>query len=127
MDKRKCQRLVLTGLSRNEKEILAVEYLLAYGKTLSVSQLQMYALLNRCQVANSLSCRICKEPQTGNPLYMRCLLEELRVFGVFEGVDQLLEGYLRARQAPQLLEKILQRFEQVRPLKDFNCPVPTFG
>jgi hypothetical protein len=59
--------------------------------------------------------RICKEPQTANPLYLRCLLEEMRVFGVFEEVDQLLEHYLRARQAPQLLEKILHRFEKVPP------------
>jgi len=100
---RNCQHVVLKGLSPYEKEILAVEYLLAYGKTLSPHQLEM----------------ICKEPQTSNPLYLRCLLEELRVFGVFEEVDELIEHYLRARQASQLLEKILHRFD-----KDYGQEYP---
>eukprot|EP00026_Physarum_polycephalum_P000232 Phypoly_transcript_00232.p1 GENE.Phypoly_transcript_00232~~Phypoly_transcript_00232.p1 ORF type:complete len:1084 (-),score=135.93 Phypoly_transcript_00232:132-3383(-) len=100
---RNSQHMVLKGLSPYEKEILSVEYLLAYGKTLSSHQLEM----------------ICKEPQTANPLYLRCLLEELRVFGVFEEVDQLVEHYLRARQASQLLEKILHRFE-----KDYGQEYP---
>jgi hypothetical protein len=40
-------------------------------------------------------------------------MEELRVFGVFEKLDSLIDHYLRARSIPLLLEKILARLEKV--------------
>lgn len=40
--------------------------------------------------------RIIREEQTSNPLYLRTLLEELRVFGIYQDLDKEIEQYLKA-------------------------------
>jgi tetratricopeptide (TPR) repeat protein len=56
--------------------------------------------------------RIVTAEQTANPLYLRALLDELRVFGVSEELDQRIEHYLAATTVEDLYEKILERYEQ---------------
>jgi len=44
-------------------------------------------------------------------LYLRALLDELRVFGIHEKLDDRIEHYLAAATIPGLYEKVLERYE----------------
>ncbi len=71
-------------------------YLAQYTKKLSPARLE----------------RVAAARQAANPLYLCALLEELRVFGVYELLDERIDHYLAAGTVPQLYEKILERWEK---------------
>jgi len=75
---------------------LIVDYLAQYRKALSPDD----------------AARIAAAPQSANPLYLCALLEELRVFGVHEQLDNHIDHYLAADTIPALYERILARWEQ---------------
>jgi len=56
--------------------------------------------------------RIATSAQASNPLFLRALLEELRVFGIHERLDERIDHYLGARTIPDLYERVLARFEE---------------
>jgi ATP/maltotriose-dependent transcriptional regulator MalT len=88
--------VTIDPLSLDERKRLIVDYLAQYTKALSPARLE----------------RIAAAPQTANPLYLRALLEELRVFGLYELLDQRIDHYLAATKPDALYQKILARFEQ---------------
>ena len=88
--------LEVQPLEPGERRRLIVDYLAQYSKTLSAERMQ----------------RIAAAQQTASPLYLRALLEELRVWGVHERLDELIGRYLAAATADRLYEKILERYEQ---------------
>jgi tetratricopeptide (TPR) repeat protein len=90
------QVLRLTPLSLEEREALVVRYLSEFHKSLAPDQLRMIA----------------SSPQTAQPLYLRILLEELRMFGQFEVLDRQLEHYLGARDTGELFQRVLERMEE---------------
>lgn len=49
---------------------------------------------------------------TGHPLYLRIVLEELRVFGVYERVDIELGDMLRTKGVIQLFDLVMTRWEK---------------
>jgi tetratricopeptide (TPR) repeat protein len=55
--------------------------------------------------------RIAAAPQTASPLFLRALLEELRVFGEFERVTERIEHYLAAPSVLELYALVLERLE----------------
>jgi tetratricopeptide (TPR) repeat protein len=55
--------------------------------------------------------RIANTPQAANPLFLRTLLEELRLFGVYEGIDQRIDAYLAAPSVGGLFSLVLARME----------------
>jgi nephrocystin-3 len=55
--------------------------------------------------------------QCGFPLFLRTLLEELRVFGSFEQLESKIANYLNAKTIPDLFDKVFERLE-----KDFVLP-----
>src|SRR5207248_10774134 len=55
--------------------------------------------------------RIARAPQGANPLYLRVLLEELRLWGKHETLEQAIERYLGAEGIADLYERILARYE----------------
>lgn len=55
--------------------------------------------------------RIAAESQSANPLYLTTLLNELRLFGNHEELDQRIGWYLDATDPLELYEKVLQRWE----------------
>ena len=55
--------------------------------------------------------RLAAAPQTANPLYLRALLEELRVWGQHETLDERIDHYLAAAGAEELYALILERYE----------------
>lgn len=83
-------------LNPGERQELIREYLALYSKSLSTERVQ----------------RIVDDPQSGNPLYLRILLDELRQFGSHERLDERIDSYLDADSIPALFELILERCER---------------
>lgn len=54
---------------------------------------------------------VLQHPLSGNPLFLRTLLEEMRVFGVHEQLKQKLEHYLASKTVDDLFERVLARIE----------------
>jgi len=88
--------MAVQPLDRNERQKLIVEYLKQYRKELSGPRVG----------------RIAAAPQTANPLYLRALLEELRLWGDNESLGKCIDGYLETGTVDQLYEKILKRYEK---------------
>lgn len=97
------QTLTLPLLSDTERESLIINYLHQYAKILPCTEMQ----------------RILAAPQTANPLYLRIILEELRIFGHFHKLGQHLDHYLRASTIPELYQKVLARLEEDYQLPDY--------
>jgi hypothetical protein len=93
---RQCPTLEVTELNIPEREQLIDHYLAQYTKRLNSAQRS----------------RIAEAEQTANPLFLRALLEELRVFGVYERLDQRIDHYLEASSVDLLFERILARWEE---------------
>jgi len=93
--KRKWPSLTVEPLEADQRRRLIAGYLLQFTKR-----------LNEGRIA-----RIADAPQSANPLYLRVLLEELRVFGDNQRIDQQIDDYLSARTVPELYEKVLARWE----------------
>ncbi len=88
--------LQVEPLAPAERKQLIREYLAQYTKALSETRLE----------------RIASAAQTSNPLYLRALLDELRVFGVYERLDERIGHYLAAGSVPELYRRILARWEE---------------
>lgn len=88
-------RLKIEPLSPAEKRDLLVTYLACYNKTLP-SDLAAKALLH---------------PLSSNPLFIRTLAEELRVFGIHEALAERLTHYLASETIENLFERVLERVE----------------
>jgi tetratricopeptide (TPR) repeat protein len=96
LEKRGWPALTVGLLAPDERREVIRRYLAQYTKALSPPRVE----------------RIAAAPQAANPLYLRALLEELRVFGAHEWLDQRVTHYLSALTIPELYEKILQRWEE---------------
>jgi len=86
----------MKALSSPQRARFVKEYLEYYGKRLDPQRLD----------------RISSADQTSNPLYLRALLEELRLFGKHEDLDMCLDRYLSAAGLAELFGRILERWEQ---------------
>ncbi|XP_069101362.1 uncharacterized protein [Argopecten irradians] len=83
-------------LDISQKKEIIIGYLEGvYSKTLSDEQKQL----------------IIDAPQTNNPLYLRSLLDEVRVYGSFRTLTQKIQEYLLAGNPGDLFAKILERLE----------------
>ncbi|MBI3259218.1 MAG: tetratricopeptide repeat protein [Ignavibacteriae bacterium] len=85
----------LLPLNKKERESLVKEFLASFGKSLSLRQRQTIAA----------------DDKSSNPLFLRTLLEELRVFGLFEHLDRQITLYLTAEDTSDLFLKVLERLE----------------
>jgi tetratricopeptide (TPR) repeat protein len=83
-------------LSVEERQALIPKYLEQYGKTLAPLPTEAVA----------------QAEQTRNPLYLRVLLEELRLWGQHETLLQRIAHYLEAQTLPELFEKVFVRWEK---------------
>lgn len=77
-------------------EIITEFFEKIYGKTLSSDQREL--------IKNS--------PQTDNPLYLRTLLDEIRMYGSFFTLTEKITEYLNADSPKSLFTKILARLEE---------------
>lgn len=90
-------------LRADERTKLINEYLALFTKKLDKSQIQT----------------LLAAEQTKNPLFLKVLLDELRVFGVYEVLNEQIIYYLKAQNPDELYALILNRME-----KDYetHCP-----
>jgi tetratricopeptide (TPR) repeat protein len=95
LTRRGWQTMQVEMLTLEERKQLISDYLALSSKTLSLAQIE--------RIANSV--------QAANPLYLRALLEELRVFGVYEQLEERIGYYLAAQTIDGLFERILARYE----------------
>jgi nephrocystin-3 len=86
-----------------ERETLIEAYLKQFAKQLSPQRRQ----------------RIAAAPQSANGLYLTTLLNELRLFGSHEELDQRIGWYLEAANPFELYGKVIARWEQ-----DYGKPDP---
>jgi nephrocystin-3 len=94
--KRGWPTLLVEPLHPEERKRLIYEYLALFTKALSSAHIE--------RIANAAQCQ--------NPLFMRVMLDELRLFGEHERLGERIEAYLQAKTIPALYEMILQRCEQ---------------
>jgi len=94
--KRRWPVLKVEPLDAAERRKFIGKYLKQYTKSLN----------------DTRSARLADAPQCANPLYLRVLLEELRLFGEHERLDERISHYLEAQTIPALFERVLARWEQ---------------
>ena len=64
---------------------------------------------------------VLQHPLCGNPLFLRTLLEEMRVFGVHEQLRQKLAHYLASETVDDLFERVLERIEADNRTEDVRA------
>ena len=94
--KRGWQLLEVKGLEPADRKRMIYSYLAKYRKR-----------LNNGQVDQIVAAR-----QTSNPLFLKALLDELRILGVFEKLDERISFYLQSETVGVLYHRILERLEQ---------------
>jgi hypothetical protein len=95
LTRRQWPTLAVQSLAAEERTRLIVECLRQASKALSEERVR----------------RLASAEQTANPLFLRALLEELRVFGVHERLDERIAYYLGAPSLEALFDRILERYE----------------
>ncbi|MGH9971815.1 MAG: tetratricopeptide repeat protein [Pyrinomonadaceae bacterium] len=96
LNKRGWPTMQVKLLEADERKQLIPDYLAQYSKALSPARIA----------------RLAAAGQTANPLYLRALLDELRVFGIYEKLDDRIEHYLAAGTIPELYKRVLERYEE---------------
>jgi uncharacterized protein DUF4062/NACHT domain-containing protein len=96
LKRRQCLTLEVGPLNQDERERLVADYLAQYTKKLSPYHVS----------------HIASATAAGNPLFLRALLEELRVYGEHETLSERIEYYLASVDVVSLYQKILARYEQ---------------
>ncbi|RKZ41964.1 MAG: hypothetical protein DRQ49_03510 [Gammaproteobacteria bacterium] len=87
---------MVAPLPEPEQGQLITDYLDRYGRQLDEPYLQ----------------KLVAAPQTANPLYLKVILEELRLFGNFSKLGAHLDKCLEAKTIPDLYQKVLTRLEK---------------
>jgi tetratricopeptide (TPR) repeat protein len=77
-----------------------------------LAMIDQYLAQYRKRLAPARSRRIAHSGQTSNPLYLKTFLEELRILGDHERLDDFIDHYLDAYTPQQLFELILARYEE---------------
>jgi nephrocystin-3 len=93
--KRKWNELELAPLTEAQREAIALGFLQRYSKSLPAEQLH----------------RLSADKKSESPLFLRTVLEELRIFGHFSTLGEELENYLASADERELFQKVLARME----------------
>lgn len=96
LKRRNLSEMHIEPLQQDERKRLVHAYLAPYRKNLSEPQIE----------------RIITAEQTHRPLFLRSLLEELRIFGIHEHLDDKIAYYLAAPTVTALFDRILERYEE---------------
>jgi nephrocystin-3 len=89
-------KLEVQPLNESERDSLIVAYLGQFRKALSFDQ--------------RLS--IIEDHKSANPLFLRTLLEELRIFGSFEELNNKIAHYISSKDTSDLFQRVLERMER---------------
>lgn len=93
---RRWQELRVQPLTVEERGRMIAQYLARFGKKLDQPRLD----------------RLASAPAAANPLYLKILLDDLRVTGTHDRLDQRVDDYLGATDVPALLRQVLARYER---------------
>ena len=93
---RRWQELCVQPLTVEERRRMIADYLARFGKKLDEHRLA----------------RLAAAAPAANPLYLKILLDELRVTGTHDRLDQRLTEYLAAADIPALLQQVLARYQR---------------
>ena len=96
IQKRNWPTLKVELLSADERRKLIAEYLAQHAKALNAARVE----------------RIAAAPPSANPLYLRVLLDELRLVRTHEELEERIGDYLKADSPYALYEKVIARWEQ---------------
>ena len=88
--------MAVEQLRLDERNALITCYLRKYRRELSASDRNL----------------LTTEKPTNNPLFLRALLEEIRVHGLFETLSDQIREYMKLESVDALYEKILERYER---------------
>ena len=88
-------KVSLPELDQEQRMRLIKKYLIQFGKKLSTEQEAM----------------IVEKAITGNPMFLVNFLEEIRVYGSYEGLTDYARGYLDAESIEDLFHRVLGRVE----------------
>lgn len=94
--RRKWSESAIAPLNVEERQEFVTAYLQRFGKELGPAR----------------RARICNAPAAGDPLFLAALLEELRLFGMHEALDQKIGVYVASRDSDELYAKLLDRYER---------------
>ena len=98
---------------------LRVEPLTDEGKRTLITK-YLHELYRKSLTSDQID-RIIAHPLSGNPLFLKALLEELRIFGVFELLEARLEDYLSATTIDGLFSKVFARVEEDNSPEDVRA------
>jgi hypothetical protein len=96
IQKRHWPMLKVEPLSADERRKLIAECLAQHAKSLNAARVE----------------RITAAPPSANPLYLRVLLDELRLVRTHEELEERIGDYLKAESPYALYEKVIARWEQ---------------
>jgi len=92
---RRWRSMELAPLDRAEREKIISRYLGEYSKSLTREQIGA----------------IIEDQKSAVPLFLRTLIEELRVFGEHQQLDERIGYYLASRDTADLFQRVLERLE----------------
>lgn len=99
----------LDAIRKRELSVLEVEPLkVAERNALITCYLKKY----QKELSPSIKQALATAPQCENPLFLRALLEEVRIHGVHENLPNQIRDYLSAKTVDTLYEMILARYER---------------
>ena len=96
LQKRRWQELRVPPLSVEERRRMITGYLARFGKQLDAHRLD----------------RLASAHAAANPLYLKILLDDLRVTGTHDRLDHRLTEYLTAADIASLLQQVLARYQR---------------
>jgi len=82
------------------------------GRAQSAHLLEAYLARFNKKLAPPMVRQVQAHPLAGNPLFVRTLAEELRLFGIHETLQRQLDHYLAAQTIDDLFERVLHRVER---------------
>ncbi|MCB0710687.1 MAG: tetratricopeptide repeat protein [Ignavibacteriae bacterium] len=96
LKRRGWNQLGMQALTKAERETIVVRYLAEFRKALHPDQIQ--------QIASDYKC--------GHPLFLKTLLEEIRLISRHEDLQERIDEYLTATGTEDLFQKVLERIEE---------------
>ena len=93
---RSWNELGMQPLSEAEREAIVVRYLAEFRKSLNAEQIT----------------KIASDHKSGHPLFLKTLLEEIRMIGRHEDLDQQIDHYLETTGTEDLFQRVIGRMEE---------------
>uniref|UniRef100_A0A6B2KWC3 NACHT domain-containing protein n=1 Tax=Arcella intermedia TaxID=1963864 RepID=A0A6B2KWC3_9EUKA len=96
-------------LKKRNYETLEITYI---EQAERASFIRQYLNMNSKKLSEAQEHKIARCKQTGNPRYLKVLLEDISMWGQFEQLDKRIDNDLKATDTSQLYEIVLERLEK---------------